>query len=66
MCPFDIIVMINFSPLGLAIVGNSFAFQTLATDGAGGLGRLEMMMVMVFSDFDDGDGQELDVNNDGV
>ena len=24
---------------GLAIVGNSFAFQTLATDGAGGLGR---------------------------
>ena len=25
--------------IGLAIVGNSFAFQTLATDGAGGLGR---------------------------
>ena len=58
--------MIIFPLLGLAIVGNSFAFQTLATDGAGGLGRLEMTMVMVFGDFGDDDGQELAVNNDGV
>ena len=58
--------MIIFSLLGLAIVGNSFAFQTLATDGAGGLGRLDLTMVMVFGDFVDDDGQELDVNNDGV
>ena len=58
--------MIIFSLLGLAIVGNSFAFQTLATDGAGGLGRLEMTMVTVFGDFGDDDGQELAVNNDGV
>ena len=33
-----IIFKILFS-IGLAIVGNSFAFQTLATDGARGLGR---------------------------
>ena len=58
--------MIIFSLLGLAIVGNSFAFQTLATDGAGGLGRLDLTVVMVFGDFVDDDGQELDVNNDGV
>ena len=64
VCPFDIIII--FSLLGLAIVGNSFAFQTLATDGAGGLGRLEMTMVMVFGDFGDDDGQELAVNDDGV
>ena len=50
----------------MAIVGNSFAFQTLATDGAGGLGRLDLTVVMVFGDFVDDDGQELDVNNDGV
>ena len=34
-----IIVIIMLLLIGLAIVGNSLAFQTLATDGAGGLGR---------------------------
>ena len=34
-----IIEIIILLLIGLAVVGNSFAFQTLATDGAGGLGR---------------------------